>query len=160
MIPTGLIAPLCISNVGFPCRPKRCSAVERASSHAFLPGPSWDLHDPKPIHKGVDRLRRTLSTPGKSPGNYVSFQAVPSSCEITLLEHPESLLGQRQGREDLLIAAASSHRSLEDISACSSPIVCRVMLWTRHGGMSSLLQIFPWEGMIWAHITWDSVFLP
>lgn len=38
---------------------------------------------------------------------------------------------------DLLIAAASSHRSLEDTWACSSPIVCRVILWMDQGGISS-----------------------
>ncbi|XP_014805960.1 PREDICTED: rho-related GTP-binding protein RhoQ [Calidris pugnax] len=77
----GPIAPLEIAKVGFPYMLKWRLAIERASSCVFLPEPSWDLHDPKSMQKGMDRLRRTLGDPVEpypwGSGARVRFYEVP-----------------------------------------------------------------------------------
>lgn len=108
--------------VGFPFLLKWCSAVERVSYCVFLPGPFWELHNPKPMQKGVGGLRSSLSTPGKSPLNDTFFLDAQSSCEITLPEHPEWLLGQHQGRDGLLVAAASLTDPLRTSELAAAPL--------------------------------------
>lgn len=113
-----------LEKVGFPFLLKCCSAVERTSYCVFLPGPFWELHNPKSMPEGVYGLRSSLSSPGKSPWSYVFFLDIQSSYDITLPEHSEKLLGQHQGRDGLLVAAASlvaPWRTSEHSAASLSP---------------------------------------
>lgn len=113
--------------VGFPFLLKWCSAVERVSYCVFLPGPFWELHNPKPMQKGVGGLRSSLSTPGKSP-----WYILPG-CSILLWNHPARASrvasGTASGQRWPPRGCSISHRSPEDIRACSSSTVCRVNVW-------------------------------